>query len=77
MSDYASPDSFGSVPGVPTATNPADGLTYTLGFQGAPPVPVWILVSTWLRAKQRFGATWADAKRNASTWGVAKAIVGS
>lgn len=77
MSSYASPDSFGSTPGLPTATNPADGLTYTLGFQGAPPAPVWVLVSNWGRAKQRFGSTWAGAKAQATTWGVAKALVGS
>lgn len=79
MSSYAQPDTFGASSGLPIAVDPSSNLTYVLGFDDStsPPSPVWELVSSWGRAKQRFGATWAAAKAQAPTWGIAKALTGS
>jgi hypothetical protein len=76
VSSYATPDSFGSAPGLPVATDPTTGLTYVLGFNDAthPPTPVWQLASTWARAKILLGPSWAHAKQRAPTWGIAKAL---
>jgi hypothetical protein len=82
MSGYATPDSFGSTPTTsPRLTDVRTGITWTLGFgvidvNGVPAV-VWFAVSTWQVAKGRLGPTWSDAKRKASTWGIAKAEVGA
>ena len=81
-SGYAVPDSFGSTPGAPIMVDPSTNITYTLGFGPSPgpglaPPTIFIATSTWSIAKFRLGPTWADAKRLASTWGIAKALVGS
>lgn len=73
-----SPDTFGSTPGNVRVSDPATGLTYTLGFGGGdPPAVVWTVLSTWALAKARLGPTWADAKRGATSWGMAKAVASS
>jgi hypothetical protein len=78
MSGYLSPDTFGSMPGNVRVADPATGIVYTLAFgPGSPPAVLYQAVSTWARAKSLLGPSWADAKRRAATWGVAKSIVGT
>jgi hypothetical protein len=79
--DYAgdpAADGFGTSVGL-TVINQLTGVAYTLTFgplgpDGFPTI-VWVVAANWGKAKSVLGRTWADAKRSATTWAQAKAVV--